>query len=94
MTKVQFKISMKMRNQYHYLSYGWIIGGIIRAVTGQHFKDFVRQRIATPLGVQSEFYVGLDVDNTAVRSRIAKLRYKFSKVKAPQWIYIVNILGH
>jgi hypothetical protein len=38
--------------------------------------------------------VGLDVDNTAVRSRIAKLRYKFSKVRAPQWIYIVNILGH
>ena len=38
--------------------------------------------------------IGLDVDNTAVRSRIAKLRYKFSEVKAPRRIYIVNILGH
>lgn len=44
---------------YHAVTYGWIVGGIVKGVTGRHIKDFIAEEIATPLGVADEMYVGI-----------------------------------
>ena len=66
-----------VRAMYHYLSFGWLIGGIIRGATrGQHLQQFVRQRIAFPLGIENEMFMGFDKSDPAAslethKSRIA-----------------------
>jgi len=39
------------RNAYHGLTYGWLVGEIVRRVSGMEFGDFVRKELAEPLGV-------------------------------------------
>ncbi len=69
--------------QYHYLSFGWIVGGIVRAVTrGQHLRRHVRQRIAYPLGLENEMFMGLGdedlpVDYEDLRPRLATVSNAF-----------------
>lgn len=41
---------------YHAISWGHLIGEVLRRVTGSTFKDFVRDEIAGPLGV--DFQIG------------------------------------
>ncbi|MGY4647927.1 serine hydrolase domain-containing protein [Mycobacterium sp. URHB0021] len=41
---------------YHALTYGHLIGEVLRRVTGQTSKDFVRDEIARPLG--ADFPIG------------------------------------
>ena len=55
---------------YHAVTYGWITGGIVQGVTGRHIKDFIREEIAEPLGVQDEFYVGIP---DGIEDRLATL---------------------
>lgn len=47
---------------YHAVTYGWIAGGIVAAVTGRHIRDVIRSEIAVPLGLERELYVGLPED--------------------------------
>ena len=42
---------------YHAITYGWLVGEIIRQVDGRTCGQFVRDEIAEPLGV--DFYIGL-----------------------------------
>lgn len=42
---------------YHLLSYGHLIGGIVRAVTGKSLSAFFRDELAEPLG--ADFHIGL-----------------------------------
>jgi CubicO group peptidase (beta-lactamase class C family) len=35
---------------YHALTYGWLMSGLARAVTGQGMRDLIRQELAEPLG--------------------------------------------
>ena len=63
---------------YHVLSFGWLVGGIVQAVTkGGHLRDFVRRSIASPLGIEDEFYLGLGItgadDFVCSTKRIATL---------------------
>ncbi len=44
---------------YHALTFGYIAAGIIQSVDGRHIKDFVREEIAKPLGVEGELMLGL-----------------------------------
>eukprot|EP00741_Cyanophora_paradoxa_P009010 tig00001428_g8723.t1 len=49
---------------YHYLTFGWLVGGLVEkalalAKRGTSFRDFVRTRIAEPLGVAGEFHIGI-----------------------------------
>ena len=43
---------------YHVLNYGHLIGEIVHRITGSSLRDFVRDRLATPLG--ADFRLGLD----------------------------------
>jgi CubicO group peptidase (beta-lactamase class C family) len=38
------------RSAYHALTYGWLMSGLARSVTGQGMRDLIRQELAEPLG--------------------------------------------
>ena len=35
---------------YHALTYGWLMSGLARAVTGKGMRELIRQELAEPLG--------------------------------------------
>lgn len=46
---------------YHALTYGWLLGEVARRVTGQGFSRLLKERITTPLGLETLF-VGIPKD--------------------------------
>jgi CubicO group peptidase (beta-lactamase class C family) len=44
---------------YHAVTFAWVAGGIVLGASGRHIKDFVRDEIARPLGVEDEFHIGI-----------------------------------
>ena len=42
---------------YHTMTYGWLVGEVIRRVSGESVGSFVRRRLAEPLGLR--FWIGL-----------------------------------
>jgi CubicO group peptidase (beta-lactamase class C family) len=44
---------------YHYLSFGWLVAGLVQKISKRHIRDMVREDIAKPLGIQDEFFMGL-----------------------------------
>jgi len=54
---------------YHALTYGWLVGNVVRNVTGMSLSDFIEAELATPLGLD-----GLYIRTPeAERTRIATL---------------------
>ncbi len=51
------------RNGYHALTYGWLVGEVIRRVSGKSLGTFFRDEIAQPLGL--DFWIGLPEDKEA-----------------------------
>jgi CubicO group peptidase (beta-lactamase class C family) len=39
------------RSAYHALTYGWLLSGLARAVTGKGMRELIRQELAEPLGI-------------------------------------------
>ncbi|MEX2236482.1 MAG: serine hydrolase domain-containing protein [Dehalococcoidia bacterium] len=56
---------------YHALTYGWIVGAIVQGADGRHIKDFIREEIAQPLGVENEMFCGIP---DGVEDRLATLQ--------------------
>ncbi len=57
---------------YHAVTYGWLVGGIVRGATGRHFSEVIRTEVAEPLGVADEFFVGIPNEPEIV-DRVATL---------------------
>jgi CubicO group peptidase (beta-lactamase class C family) len=51
---------------YHSLTYGFLVGEVVRRITGQSIGQWLRRNVTQPLG--AEFYIGLPPD---LRSRVA-----------------------
>ena len=51
------------RHGYHVWTYGWIIGEIVRRVSGRRVGAFIREEIAEPLGI--DFHIGLSASEQA-----------------------------
>ncbi|WP_207538974.1 serine hydrolase domain-containing protein [Sabulicella rubraurantiaca] len=47
------------RVRYHPASAHWVAAAVIRAVTGEDHRDFLRRRLIAPLGLERELFVGL-----------------------------------
>jgi CubicO group peptidase (beta-lactamase class C family) len=47
------------RVAYHGSSAHWALAVLIEALTGQDFRDVIRERVIMPLGLANEMYVGL-----------------------------------
>ena len=60
----------------HYLTFGWLLDGIVRGAAGVSVATFVREHIALPLGIESELMVGLGpagCADPAIRERLVTL---------------------
>ncbi|KAK1417813.1 hypothetical protein QVD17_26947 [Tagetes erecta] len=55
---------------YHYMSYGWLCGGIIEHASGKKFQDILEEAIVRPLNVEGELYIGIP---SGVEARLATL---------------------
>ncbi|XP_038897790.1 uncharacterized protein LOC120085710 [Benincasa hispida] len=55
---------------YHYLSYGWLCGGIIEHATGKKFQEILEEALVNPLHVEGELYIGIP---PGVETRLATL---------------------
>lgn len=53
---------------YHARSYGWILGELIRRVTGRSAGTFLREEVARPLGL--DFWIGLPPAELARTARL------------------------
>lgn len=64
---------------YHMRSYGWILGEIVRRVTGRTIGCYFAQEVAAPLGLQ--FWIGLPAEQL---SRCARLMFPPPATILPQ----------
>ncbi|XP_030475469.2 uncharacterized protein LOC115692678 [Syzygium oleosum] len=55
---------------YHYLSFGWICGGIIEHASGKKFQEILEEAFIHPLNIEGELYIGVP---PGVESRLATL---------------------
>jgi CubicO group peptidase (beta-lactamase class C family) len=53
---------------YHGLTFGWLVGEVVRRVAGQSLGRFFQERVATPLGM--DFWIGLPESE---EPRVAKI---------------------
>ena len=56
--------------RYHFWTWGWIIGEVIRRVDGRPISQFVQEELCQPLGI-NDFYLGIP---DTVEHRVAPLR--------------------
>jgi CubicO group peptidase (beta-lactamase class C family) len=56
------------RQGYHMLSFGWLIGEVIRRVAGQSLGAFLREAVAAPAG--ADFWLGVPPSESARVSRV------------------------
>ncbi|MCV7358444.1 serine hydrolase domain-containing protein [Mycolicibacterium fluoranthenivorans] len=67
---------------YHALTYGHLIGEVVRRVTGSPLKDFVRDEIAGPLG--ADFQIGAPEDTDRI-AEIVPATERFEFPPLDQW---------
>ena len=51
------------QTKYHYLTFGWIVEGLVRGVTGDSLREFVRKNIGEKLNIEEEFMIGIPGEN-------------------------------
>src|SRR3954454_17995381 len=50
------------RSGYHAITYGWLVAGLARRVTGQGLADLARPEIVEPLGLTSGMQIGVPAE--------------------------------
>ncbi|WOK94073.1 hypothetical protein Cni_G02775 [Canna indica] len=63
---------------YHYLSFGWLCGGVIEHASGKKFQDVLEEAIIHPLNIEGELYIGIP---PGVESRLATLTVDMEDLK-------------
>lgn len=56
------------RNGYHMISFGWVVGELVRRASGKSLGTFFQDEIAQPLGI--DFWIGLP---EAIEPRVSKM---------------------
>ncbi len=56
------------KHEYHAFTYGWLVGEVIRRITGTTVGTYFRKEIAEPLGL--DFHIGLGAEHDA---RVAEI---------------------
>lgn len=62
--------------KYHALSFGWLVAGIVKSVSGVSLRDFVRENIAEAIHMEEEMMIGLGDGGTkdlSIAPRLATL---------------------
>ena len=55
---------------YHARSFGWILGEVVRRITGERFGAVLARELAAPLGLEGDLFVGLPASQDP---RVARL---------------------
>ncbi|CAM0909712.1 unnamed protein product [Alopecurus aequalis] len=63
---------------YHYLSFGWLCGGLIEHASGKKFQEILEEAIVRPLQIDGELYIGIP---PGVESRLAALTVEMEEMK-------------
>ncbi|MFZ5722450.1 MAG: serine hydrolase domain-containing protein [Pseudomonadota bacterium] len=58
------------RHGYHPITFGWLVGEVIRRVSGMRVGEFWQQAFAQPLGL--DFFIGVPVAEQARIARVSK----------------------
>ncbi|KAL7159655.1 hypothetical protein ABFS83_01G042700 [Erythranthe nasuta] len=64
--------------QYHYLSFGWLCGGIIEHASSKKFQEILEEAFVRPLNIDGELYIGIP---PGVESRLATLTSDMDEIK-------------
>lgn len=43
---------------YHYLTFAWLLGGLIEAITGDSYEEYLLEHLIAPLGLEDELHMG------------------------------------
>ena len=70
------------RNGYHALTMGWLVGEVVRRVSGKSLGTFFRDEIAKPLGL--DFWIGLPEEK---ESRVAPMIAASVMAVVPNWFF-------
>ncbi|XP_020264539.1 uncharacterized protein LOC109840344 isoform X2 [Asparagus officinalis] len=62
---------------YHYLSFGWLCGGVIEHASGKKFQEVLEEAIVHPLNIDGELYIGIP---PGVETRLATLTIDISEL--------------
>lgn len=73
---------------YHMTSFGWLVGEIVRRVSGQPLGAFFRAEIAEPLGL--DFWIGLPEE---IESRLAPVRLFRPGPETPRTRFVEALLA-
>jgi len=65
---------------YHAYTFGFVVGEIVRRVTGRPISQVLREDVAGPLGVADELYFGMPASE---HSRVARLEDAWSSEEVP-----------
>ena len=68
------------RSGYHALTYGWLVGEVVRRVSGVGLGTFVRRELAEPLGLEG-LHIGLPEEH---RERVAPLMPEYRAPRMAQ----------
>ncbi|KAI3888422.1 hypothetical protein MKW92_009544 [Papaver armeniacum] len=64
---------------YHYLSFGWLCGGIIEHASGMKLQEVLEEKLIHPLNIEGELYIGVP---PGVESRLATLTVDLEDLKS------------
>lgn len=71
--------------QYHYLSFAWLCGGIIEAITGAPYEEYLNEKIVQPLHLEKELFMGGLCDDVQCMTQVAALTvFKSTQKQPPQ----------
>ncbi|KAG7610309.1 UbiB domain [Arabidopsis suecica] len=60
------------QQSYHYLTFGWLCGGILEYASGKKLQEILEESIVKPLNIDGELYIGIP---PGVESRLATLTF-------------------
>lgn len=73
------------RNGYHGLTFGWLVGEVVRRVSGKSLGTFFQDKVAGPLGL--DFWIGLPEQR---ESRVAPMIPEEPDTKSPFFAALVD----
>ena len=76
------------RNGYHMITFGWLVGEVVRRVSGRSLGTFFREEIAEPLGL--DFWIGLPEEHEA---RVAPMILWQPEPDTPITDFTVALMG-
>ena len=60
--------------KYHYLTFGWLVEGLVKSVTGDSLRNFVSANIGTQLDIDKEFMIGIPGETGEASSKSSERR--------------------